>query len=153
MPLTLESWQLMDGRLRGWISPGAKRCIAALREGRPAPPAVLEVSALHEDPTFVLAPGHDAAQLDAFAALAGAAPARPRHGGRGHAMGARGEHAGMPSIRADPFCVPELDAFLAAHETWIAPEALTLLQEVREEHAQAAGLVALSAATEASLDD
>jgi hypothetical protein len=153
VPLTLQSWQLMDGRLRGWISPGAKRCIAALREGRPAPPAVLEVSALHEDPTFVLAPGHDPAQLDAFAGLAGALPGKAAHGGRGHAMGARGEHAGMPSIRADPFCVPELDDFLAAHETWIAPEALTLLQEVREEHAEAAGLVALSAATEASLDD
>lgn len=153
VPLTLDTWRLMDGRLRGWISPGAKRCIAALREGRPVPPAVLEVSALHEDPTFVLAPGHDLAQLDAFAALGGAAPGKAGHGGRGHAMGGRGEHAGMPSIRADPFCVPELDGFLAAHETWIAPEALTLLQEVREEHAESAGLVALSAATEASLDD
>jgi SWI/SNF-related matrix-associated actin-dependent regulator of chromatin subfamily A-like protein 1 len=153
VPLTLASWQLMEGRLHGWISPGAKRCIAALREGRPVPPAVLEVSALHDDPTFVLAPGHDAAQLDAFLALAGAAPGKASHGGRGHAMGGSGEHAGMPAIRADPFCVPELDAFLAAHATWIAPEALTLLQEVREEHAQAAGLVALSAATEAPLDD
>jgi SWI/SNF-related matrix-associated actin-dependent regulator 1 of chromatin subfamily A len=153
VPLTLETWRLMDGRLRGWISPGAKRCIAALREGRPAPPAVLEVSALHEDPTFVLAPGHDPAQLEAFAALAGAAPGKANHGGRGHALGAPGEHAGMPAIRADPFCVPELDEFLAKHETWIAPEALTLLQEVREEHAQAAGLVELSAATEAPLDD
>jgi SWI/SNF-related matrix-associated actin-dependent regulator 1 of chromatin subfamily A len=153
VPLALDTWQLMDGRLHGWISPGAKRCIAALRDGRPVPPAVLEVSALHEDPTFVLAPGHDARQLDAFAALAGAAPGKAAHGGRGHAMGARGEHAGMPSIRADPFCIPELDSFLAAHETWIAPEALTLLQEVREEHAEAAGLVALSAATEAPLDD
>jgi SWI/SNF-related matrix-associated actin-dependent regulator 1 of chromatin subfamily A len=153
VPLTLETWRLMDGRLRGWISPGAKRCIAALREGRPVPPAVLEISALHEDPTFVLAPGHDPAQLDAFAALAGAVPGKAAHGGKGHAMGGRGEHAGMPSIRADPFCVPELDGFLATHETWIAPEALTLLQEVREEHALSAGLVALSAATEASLDD
>src|SRR5207245_4095195 len=71
VPLTLDSWRLMDGRLRGWISQGAKRCIAALREGRPAPPAVLERSALHDDPTFVLAPGHDPTQLDAFAALAG----------------------------------------------------------------------------------
>jgi SWI/SNF-related matrix-associated actin-dependent regulator of chromatin subfamily A-like protein 1 len=153
VPLTLETWRLMDGRLRGWISPGAKRCIAALREGRPVPPAVLEISALHEDPTFVLAPGHDPAQLDAFAALAGAVPGKAAHGGKGHAMGGRGEHAGMPSIRADPFCVPELDDFLATHETWIAPEALTLLQEVREEHALSAGLVALSAATEAPLDD
>jgi SWI/SNF-related matrix-associated actin-dependent regulator of chromatin subfamily A-like protein 1 len=152
VPLTLEVWRLMDGRLRGWISPGAKRCIAALREGRPAPPAVLEVSALHDDPTFVLAPGHDPGQLEAFTALAGAAPGKSGQGGRGHAMGAAGEHAWMPSIRADPFCVPELDDFLAAHETWIAPEALTLLQEVREEHAHAAGLVALSAATDAPLD-
>jgi SWI/SNF-related matrix-associated actin-dependent regulator of chromatin subfamily A-like protein 1 len=151
--MTLETWRLMEGRLRGWISPGAKRCIAALREGRPAPPAVLEVSALHEDPTFVLAPGHDPAQLDAFAALAGAAPGRSGNGGRGYAPGTPGEHAAMPAIRADPFCVPELDEFLAGHETWIAPDALTLLQEVREEHAQAAGLVELSAATEAPLDD
>jgi SWI/SNF-related matrix-associated actin-dependent regulator of chromatin subfamily A-like protein 1 len=152
VPMTLENWRLMEERLRGWISPGAKRCIAALREGRPAPPAVLEISALHEDPTFVLAPGHDPAQLEAFTALAGAAAGRSEHGGRGHSLGAPGEHAGMPAIRADPFCVPELDEFLATHETWIAPEALTLLQEVREEHAQAAGLVELSAATAAPLD-
>ena len=152
VPLTLESWQLMDGRLRGWISPGAKRCIAALREGRPVPPAVLELSSLHDDPTFVLAPGHDPAQLEAFAQLAGAAPGKTQRN-RGHAFGGASEHAGMPSIRADPFCVPELDDFLAAHETWIAPEALALLQEIREEHAHAAGLVALSAATDAPLDD
>jgi SWI/SNF-related matrix-associated actin-dependent regulator of chromatin subfamily A-like protein 1 len=152
VPLILEAWRLMDGRLRGWISPGAKRCIAALREGRPVPPAVLEVSALHDDPTFVLAPGHDPGQLEAFTALAGAAPGKSGQGGRGHAMGGAGEHAWMPSIRADPFCVPELDHFLDTHETWIAPEALTLLQEVREEHAHAAGLVALSAATDAPLD-
>jgi SWI/SNF-related matrix-associated actin-dependent regulator of chromatin subfamily A-like protein 1 len=151
VPLTLDSWRLMDGRLRGWISHAAKRCIAALREGRPAPPAVLERSALHDDPTFVLAPGHEPAQLDAFAALAGASPGRSGHG-RGHTIGGAGEHAVLPCIRADPFCVPELDDFLTAHETWIAPEALTLLQEVREEHARAAGLVALSAATEAPLD-
>ncbi len=151
VPLTLDSLRLMDGRLRGWISPGAKRCIAALREGRPAPPAVLERSALHDDPTFVLAPGHDPSQLGTFAALAGATPGRYR--GSGRAIGGAGEHAGLPCIRADPFCVPELDGFLATHETWIAPEALTLLQEIREEHAHAAGLVALSAATEAPLDD
>src|SRR5205823_8813405 len=103
------------------------------------------------DPTFVLAPGHDPTQLDAFAALAGAAHGRP-HRGTERVPGGAGEQAGLPSIRADPFCIPELDGFLAAHETWIAPEALTLLQEVREEHAHAAGLVALSAGTDAPLD-
>ena len=152
VPLTLDSWRLIEGRLHGFISAGAKRCIAALREGRPVPPAVLELSALHEDPTFVLAPGHDPAQLEAFAALVGAAPGKSRRGISGHTIGSAGEHAALPCIRADPFCVPELDDFLAAHEPWIAPEALTVLQEIREEHAQSAGLVALSAATEAPLD-
>ena len=147
VPLTLESWRLMDGRLRGWISSAASRCAAALRDGRPAPPAVLERSAIHDDPTFVLAPGHDPAQLEAFAGLGGALPVKPRRGaGAGH------EHAQMPAIRADPFCVPELDAFLAEHGTWVDPSALELLQEVREEHARAAGLVALSAATDAALE-
>ncbi len=94
VPLTLESWRLMDGRLRGWISPGAKRCIAALREGRPAPPAVLEVSALHEDPTFVLAPGHDAAQLEAFAALAAPRPASPATAGGDTRWGRRASTRG-----------------------------------------------------------
>jgi SWI/SNF-related matrix-associated actin-dependent regulator 1 of chromatin subfamily A len=144
VPLTLESWRLMEGRLRGWISFAAERCVAALRDGRPAPPAVLECSAIHEDPTFVLAPGHDPAQLEAFAELAGAAAPRPRRAA-GH------EHAQLPAIRADPFCVPELDAFLTAHGTWVEPRALELLQEVREEHARAAGLVELSAATDAPL--
>ena len=148
VPLTLESWRLMDGRLRGWVSSAASRCAAALREGRPAPPAVLERSAIHDDPTFVLAPGHDPAQLEAFmAGLGGVLPVKPRRGaGPGH------EHEQLPAIRADPFCVPELDAFLADHGTWVDPSALELLQEVREEHARAAGLVALSAATDAPLE-
>ncbi len=145
VPLTLESWQLIDGRLGGWISYAAQRCVAALLDGRPAPPAVLELSTVHEDPTFVLAPGHDSAQLEGFAALAGTLPVKPRRGS-GH------EHEHLPAIRADPFCVPELDAFLAEHGTWVAPEALEALQEIREEHARAAGLVALSAATDAPLE-
>jgi hypothetical protein len=72
VPLTLDSWRLMDGRLSGWISHAAKRCVAALEAGQPAPPAVLERSAVHEEPTFVLAPGHDAGLLEAFTLLPGA---------------------------------------------------------------------------------
>jgi SWI/SNF-related matrix-associated actin-dependent regulator of chromatin subfamily A-like protein 1 len=143
VPLTLEAWRLMEGRLRGWITPAAKRCVAALVDGRPAPPAVLERSSLHEDPAFVLAPGHEPVQLEAFAALAGILP-KPRRGG-GH------EHACLPAIHADPFCVPALDGFLAEHGTWVDPEALALLQEIREQHARSAGLVALSAAVDAPL--
>lgn len=145
VPLTLGSWRLIDGQLQGRLTPAAKRCVAALKEGRPAPAAVLELSAAHDDATFVLAPGHDPTQLDSFAALEGALPYRPRRAGA-H------EHARLPAIRADPFCVPELDRFLAEHDAWISPEALEPLQEAREEHARAAGLFALSAATDAPLE-
>jgi SWI/SNF-related matrix-associated actin-dependent regulator 1 of chromatin subfamily A len=141
--LSLESWRLMRG-LDAWVSPAARRCVAALEDGRPAPPAVLELSNVHEDPTFVLATGHDATRVREFAALRGALqPSARRGGGR--------EHAQLPAIRADPFCVPQLDAFLADGEVWVEADALALLQEIREQHAQAEGLVELSAATDAPL--
>jgi SWI/SNF-related matrix-associated actin-dependent regulator of chromatin subfamily A-like protein 1 len=144
VPLTLDSWRLIEG-LDGWLTGAAKRCVAALEAGRPAPPAVLERSTVHEDPTFVLAPGHEPARLQEFAALTGALPPNSRRGA-GH------EHAQLPAIRADPFCVPQLDALLATRAIWVDPDALALLQEIREQHARAAGLVALSAATDAPLD-
>ncbi|HEV7585699.1 MAG TPA: DEAD/DEAH box helicase [Solirubrobacteraceae bacterium] len=145
LPLTFESLRLIDGQLEGWISPATKRCISALREGRPAPPAVLELSAVHDDPTFVLAPGHEPQLLDEFAAIEGGL-------GRDAPRRATGrEHARLPAIRADPFCVPELDRFLATREVWVDAAALTVLQEVREQHARAAGLVSLSCATEDAL--
>ena len=145
VPLTLDSWRLIDGQLGGWISGATKRCETALAEGRPAPPAVLECSSTDGEETFVLAPGHNAGLLKEFAALKGAVQFEPRRS-------ARRRRARTPAVRADPFCVPELDRFLAAHEIWVNPEALGPLQEVREEHARAAGLVALSAATDAPLD-
>jgi hypothetical protein len=145
LPLTLESWRMIDGRLEGWMSPAAKRCVAALADGRPPPPAVLELSNVHEDPTFVLAPGHEPRLLAQFAAVAGVQLRDPRRRTGGL------EHARLPAIRADPFCVPELDSFLAEHDVWVVPQALAPLQEVREQHARAAGLVSLSAATDAPL--
>jgi SWI/SNF-related matrix-associated actin-dependent regulator of chromatin subfamily A-like protein 1 len=143
VPLTLASLLLIEAQLEGWMTPAARRCATALKEGRPAPPAVLERSVVHDDETFVLAPGHLPALLESFAELRGALPRAARRGG--------GEHSQLPAIRADPFCVPELDGFLAAHDVWIEPEALALLQEIREQHAHAAGLVSLSAATDAPL--
>jgi SWI/SNF-related matrix-associated actin-dependent regulator of chromatin subfamily A-like protein 1 len=143
--LTLDSWTLIDGHLGGWISAAARRCVAALKDGRPAPPAVLERSVVHDEDTFVLAPGHDAALPERFAALRGASPGAPRRA-------VQHEHARVPAIRADPFCVQDLDSLLSEHDIWVEPEALELLQEVREQHARAAGLVALSEATDAHLD-
>ncbi len=130
LPLTLESWRAIDAHpLHGWISPAARRCIAALEAGQPAPPAVLELSERHEQPSFVLAPGHDSGMVDEFARLSGA-----------------------PAVTADPFWVPDLDRFVSERGPWVAPDALARLQEIREEHARAAGLVALSAATDAELE-
>jgi SNF2 family DNA or RNA helicase len=48
--------------------------------------------------------------------------------------------------------VEELDRFLVERDVWIDPDALVVLQQIREEHARAAGLVALSSATDAPLD-
>ena len=142
--LTLPNWLLIEEHLEGWMSPAARRCVNALKEGRPAPPAVLERSNIDEGAAFVLAPGHRPELLEEFAGLRGAQRPAP---GRGSVH----EHSRLPSIRADPFCVPELDRFLAASDVWLEPEALALLQEIREEHARAAGLVELSSATEGEL--
>ena len=101
----------------------------------------------------MLAPGHDASLSERFAQLRGVL--LPRAGtsrfGQTRASGV-GEHARLHAIRADPFCVPALDSFLAEGGVWIDPEALELLQEIREQHAEAEGLVELSAATDAVLD-
>lgn len=151
VPLTLASWQAIEQSMRGFATAAARRCVAALKEGRPAPAAVLEISSVHEDPTFVLAPGHDSSLLDAFGAMRGASPRRPPASSRAPHRHGR-EHAELPAIRADPFCVEELDPFLAERDIWIEPEALVVLQEIREQHARAAGLVALSSATDAALE-
>ncbi len=142
--LTVESWLLIDSHLDGWLSPAAKRCVAALKAGRPAPAAVLELAGPQEALTFVLAPGHDESRSESFSRLPGAF--RPRPGRRARRRGAQ-----PPAIRADPFCVPSLDAFLADGEVWVEEDALAQLQDIREQHARAAGLVELSSATDAPL--
>jgi SWI/SNF-related matrix-associated actin-dependent regulator of chromatin subfamily A-like protein 1 len=48
--------------------------------------------------------------------------------------------------------VPALDQYLADGSVWVDPQALSLLQEIREQHARSAGLVALSCAADADLD-
>jgi len=145
VPLTLANWLLIEEHLEGWMSRAARRCVQALKDGRPAPPAVLESSAVHAAPAFVLAPGHNAPLLERFAGLPGGQHPQA-------SRGATHEHARLPFISADPFCVPELDGFLHDTGVWVEPSALALLQEIREEHARAAGLVELSSATDAELE-
>lgn len=143
LPLTIDSWRAA-AELDGWVSAAARRCGRALERGLPAPPAVLERSRAHEDATLVLAPGHDPSLPARFGRIAGAALPH-------HRRGAGSDHASLPAIRADPFCVPELDAFLADSGAWVDEDALGLLQEIREQHARSAGLVELSRAHRAEL--
>ncbi|HEY1833105.1 MAG TPA: DEAD/DEAH box helicase [Solirubrobacteraceae bacterium] len=145
LPLSLSSWQLIEQLLDGWLTPAAKRCVAALLRGDPPPPALLQLSSVHPQPTLLLAPGHDSSLLERFMAIRGVqSPSARAASGR--------EHARLPAISADPFCVPELDRFVRDSGAWVEPDALSLLQEMREQHAHCAGLVDLSAASDASLD-
>jgi hypothetical protein len=128
--------------LGAWLTAGARRCLAAVGEGRPAPGAVLELSRVHADATFVLAPGHDPSRVAEFAALPGALAPIGRGGD---------EHAALHALRADPFCVPDLDRLLDAGGVWVEPSALEQLQRMRERHARSAGIVELSAAGDAPL--
>jgi hypothetical protein len=128
--------------LGAWLTPGARRCLVAVGAGRAAPGAVLELSRVHADTTFALAPGHDASRVAEFAVLPGALAPVGRGGD---------EHAALHTLRADPFCVPELDRLLAAGGIWVEPAALEELQRLRERHARSAGIVALSAARDAPL--
>lgn len=144
LALTLENWRLIEAHSHGFATRACLRCVAALRQGEPPPTAVLERSLVHGEPMLVLAPGCDPGLLERFASLVVSLPWRPpRH--------AAHEHALLPAVRADPFCVPELDEFIAIHEIVCAPAALDLLVQMRDEHAQAAGIVALSAAPDADL--
>ena len=126
--------------------PGREEVRGGAQDGRPAPPAVLERSAVHEDETFVLAPGHEAALLEPIRGAGRRHAARRRWSAPARARRSSRHSAPIPSACRSS------TAFLAAHEIWVAPEALALLQQIREQRARAAGLVALSAATDAPLE-
>jgi SWI/SNF-related matrix-associated actin-dependent regulator 1 of chromatin subfamily A len=144
VPMTLDHWRLVE-KLDGVVSPPAARCARALIEGREPPHAVLELSCIHDEPTFVLAAGHQPQLLERFAELQGAVDTRA-------ARGSEHEHARLPAIRADPFCVPQLDRLLAEHQVSVDPDAHATLVDIRERHAHGAGLVELSAALAAPLE-
>lgn len=142
LALTTASWELIGVHLAAWITPAARRCARALEEGRPAPGAVLALSRVHERPTFVLEPGHDDGARERFLALEGAAEGASAIGD---------EHRALPALAADPFCVEQLDGLLAGGGIWVDEPALAQLQQIREEHAHARGLVELSSAADGNL--
>ena len=108
VPLTLDSWRLIEEQLDGWTSGAARRCVAALTDARPAPPAVLELSTVHEDATFVLAPGHDPSLLEEVRRPAGSAPAQSQtRSERAITLGCRRSAPTRSACRARPLhCLP-----------------------------------------------
>ena len=101
MPLTLESWQA-DRRRACADGPAPPRVAVSPRseQRRPAPPAVLELSSVHEEPSFVLAPGHDAGLLEAFSRLSGASAHRPAAATRAPSRDARPQPAALDPRRS-----------------------------------------------------
>ena len=140
LPLCRGSWTLIARHARGRMTPAAARCVAALEREELPPAAVLELSVVHPEPTFVLAPGYDAALPERF----GVGSIR-RTGSALH------EHAELPTVRVDAFCVPTLDAFLAEQGVVCSAEAVGQLQAIRDEHELAAAIVERSHATDAPL--
>jgi SWI/SNF-related matrix-associated actin-dependent regulator of chromatin subfamily A-like protein 1 len=138
--LSAESWALIAQHARGRMTPAAARCVAALERAERPPAAVLELSVVHPEPTFVLAPGYDAALPERFGAASIARSGPPLH-----------EHAELTTVPVDAFCVPRLDAFLAARDVVCSAAALPHLQAIRDEHALAAEIVERSLATDAPL--
>ena len=133
-------------RFDAWISPAARRCIAALEDGRPGAASGARALERPRGPNVrARARARSACCVNRFAALPGAVHAEA-HGAapRVSTPSSRGSERIRSACRS-------WTAFLADGGIWIEPEALELLQEVREEHARAAGLVALSSATEGHL--
>jgi len=119
------------------MSPAAKRCVAAVQDGRPPPPAVLELSGTDQDATFVLAPGHAPGLLAEFAGMRGALVRdRPRPGGGR-------EHAAYPRFAPIPSACPNWTTSSPHNDVWVEPGTLVLLQEIREQHARRRARVAV----------
>jgi len=106
----------------------AERCLSAVEAGQQPPRARLVASDGVEGTCLRLEVLWDEDAGLAFSRLPGAAGAR--------------------AVPPDPWVVPTLDAFLARHSIEVRPRALTILEDLRREHAQAAAAVRASRATE-----
>jgi SWI/SNF-related matrix-associated actin-dependent regulator 1 of chromatin subfamily A len=139
LALSAASWTVITQHARGRMTRAAARCVAALERAEAPPAAVLELSAVHAEPTFVFAPGYDTTALEQLGATA--MERRP----------SRHEHGALPTLRVDAYSVPTLEAFLAHEGVVCSAQAAPHLEAIRDEHAQAAAIVERSQATDAPL--
>ena len=113
------------------LDAGARRCVRALEHGGDLPPpARLAATETVDGLLLRLDVLWDPAAGVAFEQLPGAA-------GRGR------------TLMADPWVMPELDAFLTRFDVGVEPAAATVLERLRAEHEKARATVAASRATSA----
>ena len=118
MPLTLASWRRARDELEGWVGPAA-RSVACRRSKRDVRRRrrCWSSRARTSSPRSCSRPAMTALCRRPSPASTGSRPGgAPRQRG---ARRARARARALPAIRADPFCVPELDRFIDERDVWV----------------------------------
>ncbi|MFZ0043265.1 MAG: DEAD/DEAH box helicase [Solirubrobacteraceae bacterium] len=129
VPLTAGAGAALRAQPSAKLDPGAERCLALVEHGVEPPPARLVWFRSVDGEQLRLEVIWDPEIGLAFERLPGS--------------------AGTRALALDPWVVESLDAFLARHAVQVDGRALEALEELRAEHAAAAGAVRRSRATHA----
>jgi SWI/SNF-related matrix-associated actin-dependent regulator of chromatin subfamily A-like protein 1 len=129
VPLTAAAAEVLRAQPSAKLDMGAERCLALVESGIAPPPARLVFKRGVDGEQLRLEVVWDPEVGLAFQSLPGS--------------------GGTRTVALDPWVVESLDAFIARHEVQVAGPALEVLEELRAEHARAAGAVRSSRATEA----
>jgi len=134
VPLTATAAEVLRAQPSAKLDMGAERCLSLIESGIVPPPARLVFKRGVDGEQLRLEVVWDPDVGLAFQSLPGS--------------------GGTRTVALDPWVVESLDAFIARHEVQVAGSALEVLEELRAEHARAAGAVRSSRATEAEpIDD
>jgi SWI/SNF-related matrix-associated actin-dependent regulator of chromatin subfamily A-like protein 1 len=134
VPLTATAAEVLRAQPSAKLDMGAERCLSLIESGIAPPPARLVFKRGVDGEQLRLEVVWDPDVGLAFQSLPGS--------------------GGTRTVALDPWVVESLDAFIARHEVQVAGSALEVLEELRAEHARAAGAVRSSRATEAEpIDD
>jgi SWI/SNF-related matrix-associated actin-dependent regulator 1 of chromatin subfamily A len=134
VPLTATAAEVLRAQPSAKLDIGAERCLSLIESGIAPPPARLVFKRGVDGEQLRLEVVWDPDVGLAFQSLPGS--------------------GGTRTVALDPWVVESLDAFIARHEVQVAGSALEVLEELRAEHARAAGAVRSSRATEAEpIDD
>ncbi len=129
VPLTITAAEALRAQPSAKLDMGAERCLSLVEHGVTPPPARLVFKRGVDGEQLRLEVVWDPDAGLAFQRLPGS--------------------EGTRAVALDPWLVESLDAFIALHEVQVTGRALEVLDELRVEHARAAGAVRRSRATHA----